>query len=175
MKIQLLSLSFFIFLLIGCTSSSQNEDDKCQTSPSPIFSDTMKIVASHSFELEDNGENSHEEAVLNNGMSVELLQSGCNVAEQEFRIRLKKGDYTKEPDAFWIARAFQTIGVLSVSSPALRGLEQYANIMARNAESTKLGQAYFPDPTLSVTLDKIVDKENGTIIIKLKEVIEGSE
>lgn len=173
MKIELLSLSFLIFLLIGCTSSSQKEDDKCQTSPSPIFSDTMKIVDSHSFELEKNGENSYEEAVLNNGVSVEVLQSGCNIPEQEFRIT-RKGDYTKEADSFWIAGAFQTIGVLSNSSPALKGLEQYANIMAKNAESTKLGQAYFPDPTLSVTLDKIADEKSGTIIIKLKEVVSTS-
>lgn len=174
MKTGLSFLFFFVFLLAGCTSSSKKQDNiKCQTSPSPIFSDTMKIVDVHSFELEEDGENSYEEAILNNGVKVEVLQSGCNAPQQEFRIT-RKGDYTNEKDSFWIAGAFQTIGVLSNSSPALKGLEQYANIMARNAENTKLGQPYFPDPTLSVTLDKITDKESGTIIIKLKEVIPAS-
>lgn len=174
MKIEFVFLSFLLCLLVACNSSSQQENDgKCQTSPSPIFSDTMKIVDSHSFELDENGEDSHEEAILNNGVRVEVLQSGCHATQQEFRIT-RKGDYTKEKDSFWIAGAFQTIGVLSNSSPALKGLEQYANIMARNAENTKLGQPYFPDPTLSVTLDKIANKENGTIIIKLKEVVAAS-
>lgn len=163
------SILFILLFLASCGSSGQqnNGSDQCETKPSAIFSDTMAIVKGHNFEAK--AENSTEEVILKNDVRIEILQSGCEVLRQEFRIT-RKGDFMKMEDSFWISGAFQTLGQLSDSSPALKGLESFANVIAQNLPKMKLAQPFYPEPEYSITVDKIANAEAGTIIV----IIEGN-
>lgn len=168
MKYVLFISSFLvIFFSCGNTNSQNNETEKCTTSPSPIFSDTMKIVEKQNFEA--NGQDSNEEVFLKNGLKLEVLQSGCKYLRQEIRIT-RSGDFLEMEDPFWMSVAYQTLGLLSEQSPQLAGLQQYATIIAQHSSSAKLGQAFFPEPSLSISVDKIVNEQEGSSIIVMQEI-----
>lgn len=157
----------FIASLISCNSNSNtNEGSKCMTQPSAIFSDTMLVVQEHSFDLK--GQESVEAVTMRNGLKVEILQSGCKLAKQEYRIMINK-DLTQLKDADWIAASFLTLGEISLSSPKLGGLKQYADFIAQNKAQVKLGQAFYPDPTFSIIVDKIATPEEATILLTFQE------
>ncbi len=161
----LLSIIILAFLF-GCGSGDAGKAP-CASSPSAIFSDTMDVVKFQKFEA--NGQESFEEAILVNDLKIEVMQSGCELLTQEFRIT-RKGDFSKMTDPNWVGAAFQTLGVLSQSSPNLGGLKGFADAIASQSGDVRLGEPFLPDPMTSITVDKVSNSEEGTIIVILKEL-----
>lgn len=165
----LLVTSSVALSVFGVSCGIQAKESKdCATKPSAIFSDTMAIVLHHAFEYE--GQESLEEVELKNEVRVSVFQSGCKAIRQEFRIS-RKGDFLDMPDPAWVVNAYQTLGGLSIASPALGGLETYARSIAQGKESIRLGQAFQPEPGLHITVDKIASRDEGTLIV----VLQGAE
>lgn len=149
--------------LVACNSKKGKQaDEKCQSKPSAIFSDTMQVVKSHQFEV--NGENSNENITLKNDVRIEILQSGCQNLRQEFRIT-RIGDFSKMRDQDWISGTHLTFDGLSRTSLGLQGLRQFAEIIKENEPNIKLGQSFTPDPSVEITIDKIINKNEGSMII----------
>ncbi len=153
--------------LMGCTSEGTSSGEDCKMGrPAPMFSDTMRFVAQHRFEAE--GQKGIEAVKLKNGLDLEILQTGCNDLMQEFRIK-QKGDYQYKDDRFWIQGASQSMALLSVTSPNLAGLNQWAMTIANFESSMKLAEPFEPEPGIAVTVDKILGKEQATLIIRLEQ------
>jgi len=163
----LLPISFFLF---GCQSDKKNapkKEDCLMGKPVPMFSDTMEIVERHQFSL--NEQIGSEFAVLKKGLMVEIIQSGCDKVSQEFRFT-RPGDFRKMDDAFWIKGAYSTFGFLSDASPALGGMRNWAELIARAEDAVKIGQPFNPDPGVEVVIDKIANDREAIIIVKMEQL-----
>ena len=95
-----LTILSFIFLLatvfIGCGNesspskkTSEQNQEKCKYgTPTPIFSDALSKVTDHSFSAE--GQKGIEEVSFENGVELELLQSGCNEILQSYQFKINQ-------------------------------------------------------------------------------------
>ncbi len=172
--IQMKNLSFaftlIIIILLSCQSEKQNSSktDECAMGkPVPMFSDTMQLVERHQFSLK--GQIGSEFAVLKKGLMVEIIQSGCDKVSQEFRFT-RPGDFRKMDDAFWIKGAYSTFGFLSDASPALGGMRNWAELIARAEDAVKIGQPFNPDPGVEIVIDKIANDKEAIIIVKMEQL-----
>ncbi len=157
----------FILLITACANdSTQQAADCAYGEPRPIFSDTLEAVQQHQFS--SNKQEGTENVLFVTGLQLEVLQSGCEAIEQEFQFTLD-GDYREETPEFWLEQAtlhFQFLGSLG---------EQYFPLYAwgqaigEAKAQMKLGEPHEVQPHFNAIVDKVVSKEQATLIIRLAQ------
>ena len=82
--------------LIGCQSNSGKDPfENCKYGkPKPIFPAESPMVNQHSFEIK--GMEGIEEVSFSNGLSVTLVQTGCDYIQQEFQFTVPGNHQDKE-------------------------------------------------------------------------------
>lgn len=102
----------------GCANEPPADElftDCRYAAPKPIFHEGLESVARHHFQLEQG--KAVESLSFDDGLQLQILQTGCDHIHQEFRFELDGGD-TAAPDNFWISEAagqFYRLGQLGAS------------------------------------------------------------
>jgi hypothetical protein len=114
--------------------------------PEPIFHAQLPAVARHDFRLSKG--QGLEYIAFTDGLELEVLQTGCDHIQQEFRFR-QSGQFRQAPADFWIdetARIFSRLGQLGPEYLSYFSLAQAIDEQAnriRLAQNTELQPGFF--------------------------------
>ncbi len=156
-------------LLFACgeneTSQTTAADECPFGEPVPLFKQEMSLVDSTAFSKD--GRTGTEIVFFNNQIHLELTQSGCENLRQEFAFTLPMS----RPEAegrFWIAQGEQLLRFLGNVDLSLVQFNEWANVIAQNADDMKLGEAKEVQTGYFITADKIARGEETTVKVVLE-------
>jgi hypothetical protein len=162
----LLTLVFFPLLIISC----KTKEKKCKYGKSEaIFDDKMPTVKKHFFQIKEGV--GVEMVAFENKLFVEIEQSGCDKAVQQFTYILA-GDFKDATDDDWKLLSIKFFDDFAKISPRLVSFGFWAKAMhnikdkIKLSESTKLEQDGY---VRYVRIDKILSKEKATLVVQLSE------
>ncbi len=164
--------TFALFLAISLSSlllisACKTETEKCKFGdPTAIFSDTMKMVKKHHFEIKE--KTGIELASFSNGMMLEVEQSGCNEVHQQFTFILP-GDFSKSDDNFWKTLAVKNFRLLADSSPKLYPFNGWADAIDSVKDRLKLAEPVEVEKGTQVRIDKIVSDKQTMLVVQLSQ------
>jgi hypothetical protein len=175
MKLQLSYLRRFIILTSILsfplfTFSCKSKEKKCRYGKSEaIFDDKMPTVKKHFFQIKEGV--GVEMVAFENKLFVEIEQSGCDKAVQQFTYILA-GDFKEATDDDWKLLSIKFFDDFAKISPRLVSFGFWAKAMhsikdnIKLSESTRLEQDGY---VRFVRIDKIVSKEKATLVVQLAE------
>lgn len=153
----------FCLLISACQFNS----GKCKFGdPTAIFSDTMKMIKKHHFEIRE--KIGIELASFSNGMMLEVEQSGCNDIRQQFTFILP-GDFSKSDDAFFKTLAAKNFRLLADSSPKLYPFTGWADAIDAVKDRLKLAEPIDVEKGTTVRIDKIVNNQQTMLVVQLSQ------
>jgi hypothetical protein len=146
----------------------RNTSEKCKFGvPKAIFSDTMKVVKKHHFELKE--QTGIEMVAFENGMLLELEQSGCNDIHQQYTFFMP-GDFSKADDSVWKLLAVKNFQMLSTYSPSLLSFRDWASAIENVKDKMKLAESTEVEINTYVRIDKIISPDKAMLVIQLSQV-----
>lgn len=156
-------------LLLGCVNNEPSNDKKipqesnpCKYgTPTAIFSKELQKVKDHSFSAE--GQKGIEKVNFENGMDLELLQSGCNELLQSYRFGLS-GDLEGN-DQFWIEQAVEQFKYLSTLSDNHVSFGLWSGAIQNSSEMISIGESFEPEPNTFIKIDKIPTGEKIILVV----------
>jgi hypothetical protein len=164
--ILLTSILFFFLILTSCKS----KEKKCRYGKSEaIFDEKMPTVKKHFFQIKEGV--GVEMVAFENKLFVEIEQSGCDKAVQQFTYILA-GDFKDATDDDWKLLSIKFFNDFAKISPKLVSFGFWAKAMhevqdkIRLSEPTRLEQDGY---VRYVRIDKILSKEKATLVVQLSE------
>jgi hypothetical protein len=102
--------------------------------------------------------------MLDRGILLEVGQEVCGDTKQEFRFTVK-GDYSTQPDSFWLKEASRQFVFLSSFSPKQAALKDWGDIIELRRGDMRIGQAREVQPGVFVRVDRVVNPEEATLSV----------
>jgi len=155
-----------VICLVLCACSTNPYADCAYGEPAPVFSDELKAVKSHEFKLV--GMNGIESINFENGVILNLTQSGCNLIKQDFSFNLDRRKVV-DNDTFWIKSSIEQFNFMGRLSPDLSSFAMWAAAIQGVAKDLKIGKQVMVEPGFSVTIDKIVGEQEAILRVTLQE------
>jgi len=156
---------FFFFLIVLIFSSCNSDEKKCKYStPTAVFSKDISAVTDHSFQSE--GQNATEVATFENGLQLELEQSGCDAIKQVFQFTIERPG---EGEPNWFLIVADQFNYLSSLSEQTMSLGMWASVISSNASLFRLGQPIEVEKGFFVKIDKIDSGKNAILHVELSE------
>lgn len=152
------AIAFGSLLLFG---SCQNQKT-CKFKPEPIFSENLPHVVQYNFEKE--GSQSLESLLIDRGVLLEVGQEVCGDTRQEYRFTVP-GNYSTQPDSFWMMEATRQFVYLSSFSPKQAPLKDWADIIELRRGDMTLGQDREVQPGIFVRVDRVLSPEQATLVV----------
>jgi hypothetical protein len=171
---QIVFRRFIFFTPILCfllfTFSCKSKEKKCRYGKSEaIFDDKMPTVKKHFFQIKDGV--GVEMVAFENKLFVEIEQSGCDKALQQFTYILA-GDFKDATDDDWKLLSIKFFDDFAKISPKLVSFGFWAKAMhevqnkIKLSEPTRLEQEGY---VRYVRIDRILSKEKATLVVQLSE------
>lgn len=134
--------------------------------PEPIFHASLPAVARHDFQLLKG--QGIEQLAFKDGLELEVLQSGCEYIEQEFRFR-QAGKFQKAPPDFWIDEAARIFNRLGSLGPEYLSYYSLAQAIDEQAGRIRLGQDIELQPGFFFKMEPISAADETTLVVRLSE------
>ena len=144
-------------LLMSCEQQAS-----CKFKPEPIFSKDLPHVVQYNFEKE--GSQSLESVLLDRGVLLEIGQEVCGNTFQEYRFTVQ-GDFSAQPDSFWMKEASRQMVFLSSFSPKQAPLKDWGDIIELRRAEMALGQEREVQPGIFIKVDRILSPEQATLLV----------
>lgn len=151
-----------LFVLALFVAACQSGQQPCKYKPSPVFEANQPGVRAYNFEVQSS--QSLESVLLETGTLLEIHQEVCQHTRQEYRF-IVRGDFSAIADSSWMKEATRELVYLSGLSPKQRALRDWADIIEANRPTMRLGEAKTVQPGISVSVDKVLSPEQGTLIV----------
>lgn len=148
-------------LLLAC-----QRKNTCKFKPEPVFSADLPHVVQYNFEKE--GSQSLESLLIDRGILLEVGQEVCGDTKQEYRFTVP-GDYSAQPDSFWMMEATRQFVFLSSFSPKQAALKDWADIIELRRADMRLGQDREVQPGIFVRVDRVLSPEQATLLVVLSQ------
>jgi hypothetical protein len=155
------------FLIVFCLAAFACGDQAAPCvhgAPSAMFTPDMSGVVQHHFEVKDR--ESVEELMLERGILVKVLQTGCTELRQEFQFQVP-GDYSQFPDSMWLKEAVRQFYQLGNLSEKTTGLKTWASVMENARSEMRLTEPIEVEKNIFVQVDKVVSPESSTLRVVL--------
>ncbi len=159
------AILFWTTLLVSCAGGGSSDCRFGQ--PKPIFSDQLSGITEHRFEAK--GQQAQERLRFSNGLALELLQSGCNSIQQEFRFLLLPSEEPVAESVDWLGKSAELLQYLSSLSEEHMGFAQWAQIIESQKSQLKLGQQVEVQPHIFVMVDRIKMGNENLLIVELSQ------
>jgi len=158
-----------IFACKNDKPSSKKADDYTEEpckygAPTPIFSKDLEKVIDQEFSV--NGQKGNETVKFENGLELELLQSGCDELLQSYQFILSK-DLSGD-NKFWIEKAAEQFRYLATLSENHLSFNLWAGAIQNASEAISLGETFEPDANTFIKIDKIPSGENTILVVTLE-------
>ena len=158
---------FALFTLHSACKTETSNNTKCKFGdPVAIFSDTMKMVKKHHFEIKD--KTGIEYIALANGMLIEVEQSGCNTINQQFTFEFL-GDFSKMDDAFWKTLAIKNFHLMSSFSPKLQPFTAWGDAIESVKDKLKLAEPIEIEKGTHIRIDKVLSADRAMLVVQLSQ------
>lgn len=150
----------------GSEESVETTNKDCKYSaPIAVFSDTIEQIKMHEFTRK--GQEATEKVVFENGVELELIQSGCNNVYQAYNFYLSIEDNSSEV-AYWLDFSIGQFRYMAGLDETYFQLNGWANALANVGNQLRLGKKVQVEPGFYVTLDKIWTGEKTLIQVILE-------
>lgn len=163
---------FLVLFLISCHSeqTTKQQDyfrDCLYSAPEPIFVKYLSDIKFHKFQLDR--EKGVEKVNFDNGLELEIIQTGCNQMKQEFRFSIYGNMNTREPE-FWIQQAGKYFFYLGALDEYLLPLYEWGELLVRNAPYMRLNKNFevVEDFLIQVSLRQ-ENAEKAILIVTISE------
>ena len=112
---------------------------------------------------------SREKALLSNQTQLIIYQSGCEKVTQEFRFELPQGDYSTQPDSFFVQKAGESLmlAMREKQDPVATAFGQFGNDLFHNAAYVELKKTLPIERPIFFTIDKVATKTQGVISLEI--------
>ena len=158
--------TFATLIAIALFAACQSGPQPCKFKPSPVFEANQPGVQAYNFEVQ--GTQSLESVLLETGTLLEIHQEVCQQTRQEYRFKVR-GDFSAIADSSWMKEATRELVYLSGLSPKQRPLRAWADIIENSRAEMRLGEAKTVQPGISVSVDKVLSPEQGTLVVVFKQ------
>lgn len=156
----------FFYLIIFLSCNTNNEKIKCKFGkPLAIFDKTMAQVSQHQFSLDANG--SIETVFFDNGLQLELTQTGCEELVQTYTLYLEGDGMDKRGDAFWVQSAVSMFQFFASVDGKLASYAAWAGGIAQRASDVRLAVPLELEAGRFVKIDRITNKESAQLIVEI--------
>ncbi len=158
-----------LFFLSNCGSTSKKNAgpfaDCKYGKPTAIFNNEIPTVTENSFKIE--GKEGLEKVIFEDGMELEIIQSGCNEVKQELFFRFKNKKFGS--DFEMMTNAVQQLLDLGDLDEKLKAFTFWAQAVMKKPNTIKKGKALEVEPYTFVTIDQIDDQDDTIIWIILEQ------
>jgi hypothetical protein len=152
-------------VFMGCFNTSS--ESKCEVGdPVAIFSDQYSQILNHTFSL--TGSNSLETIEFENGIKLELSQSGCEELTQEFRFYIFNQEGTSEKK-FWIDFAIQLFNFMGGIDISFADFSFWGEAIKEIRENLKVGVPFELAPGRWIKIDKIESSDHVILLVVLSQ------
>jgi hypothetical protein len=169
--------SRYIYWFVACLSATalvscggapgQDAFAECRYgAPEPIFQANLPAVARHHFQLLKG--QGIERLAFKDGLELEVLQSGCEYIEQEFRFR-KEGQFQKAPADFWIDEAARIFNRLGNLGPEYLSYYSLSQAIDEQAGRINLAQDIELQPGFFLKIEPVSVGDETTLVVRLSE------
>jgi hypothetical protein len=149
--------------LMGALVFWQCENEKtCKFKPAPVFEKGLPHILEYNFETQ--GAQSLESVMLDRGILLEISQDVCDKTRQEYRFNVG-GDFTAQPDSFWLKEATRQLVFLSSFSEKQAPLKAWADIIEERRAEMRLGEDREVQPGIFLRVDRVVNPQQATLIL----------
>ena len=163
----LICFSLFILGGYGCKSQPKTPFSDCSYgAPKPIFSKEWPAVSTQAFRL--TAKEGIEQIEFTNGVSLELIQTGCDHITQDFTFSLPLEEIDDQPN-FWIAQAIRQLQYLAQVDESLMPFQFWAQAIQNAAPQIKLSAPFTLEGSIQVTIDRIVSVDGAQLLLTLKQ------
>lgn len=155
-------------LIISCnnSSSSKEVEDCPYGSPVGIFSKELPDVVAQEFKL--NGLEGVEYVQFSNGIKLELIQSGCEKIQQEFRFTLQEPVQSSDPE-IWAEFAIQIFNYMGRLDVSLSQFSFWSQAFEELRSDLSPGNAVQLEAGRWVKLDGINSSDHSILIVILSQ------
>jgi hypothetical protein len=148
-------------LLLAVFAACQNKQS-CKFKPTPVFEKGLPHVTDYNFEVQ--GSQSLESLLLDRGILLEISQEVCDQTRQEYRFMVQ-GDYSAQPDSFWLKEASRQLVYLSSFSEKQAPLKAWADIIEQRRSEMHLGEDREVQPGIFLRVDRVVNPQQATLML----------
>lgn len=158
---------FYLFLASAVLFSC-NSTEKCKYSePIALFDVNNPAVVKQNFTLK--GTASSEFVEFNNGLRLELLQTGCQALTQEYRFEIPEAKDSNDHSS-WLELSVQLFRFLGASNQNIFQMaDAWANLIEQQKNEIRLGQDYPITTGFIIKVDKMMSSDFATLIVMIKE------
>ncbi len=161
-------VGFFVLLShLGCTNSNKTSDPfaDCKAGkPEAIFAGDFSQVTKQHFEIKN--KEGIEKVQFENGLSLELINQGCDLVTQLFQFEVPG----QHPDSTnWMNLAASQFTYLSRTSDAHASLGMWSQALEQMGPSMHLGEKMMLQPGFHIKVDKVQGGDNTTLLVELSQ------
>ena len=170
MKNTLKYLAFALFgclLILACGSEKKSNEPfgDCQYgAPKAVFKPEIPKLSKHSFQLNKNA--AIEKVQFDNGIALELIQSGCEKPKQEFQFTIPASTNNFK-DGDWINMGIDMFAYMGRLAPELQPFLMWQGALSDRMDQLKLGLPHELEQGFFVKLDKVAGGDSGLLLVTL--------
>ena len=151
----------------ACTNDTKNPDPfaDCKAGkPEAIFAGDYSQVTQQHFEIKN--KEGIEKVKFENGLSLELINQGCDLITQLFQFEVPG----LQPDSTnWMQLAADQFSYLSRTSDKHASLGMWSQALEQIGPSMFLGEKVMLQPGFFIKVDKVQGSENTTLLVELSQ------
>jgi hypothetical protein len=167
-------LNYLLILLLAGITACQNESTESTFSdcryqaPEAIFSNSVPDISHHYFELK--GGIGLEKVLIEEHLSLTLIQEGCDQITQEFEFSWA-GNFNHAPDHFWVEQAadkFYRLGQLGATYLTFHSI---AKAIENLSNEINIHTPFELQPGVFLSIEPAPEKSRAILLITLSERI----
>lgn len=160
-----LAFTSCLFLACGSEKKSTEPFGDCQYgAPKPVFKAETPKILQHGFQL--NKSTAVENVKFDNGIALELIQSGCEKPKQEFQFTIPAATNNFKDDD-WLNMGIDMFSYMGNLAPELQPFLMWQGALKDRISQLKLGLPHELEQGFFVKLDKVAGAESGLLLVTL--------
>jgi hypothetical protein len=163
---QMILAGAFLFVIAFAINACDSKKT-CKYKPTPVFEKGLPHILDYNFETE--GSQSLESLMLDRGILLEISQEVCDQTRQEFRFNVT-GDFTAQPDSFWMKEATRQLVFLSSFSEKQAPLKAWADIIEERRAEMHLGEDREVQPGIFLRIDRVTNPQQATLVLVFSQL-----
>lgn len=170
LRYKLIGQALSLLLILGACEEHTKEDStdfsNCMfEEPTAVFDPSLSFVEEHVFILHPS--EAIEQVVFENGLELELTQSGCNEIVQVFQFKLY-GNFPDLATQVWLEKAGQYFLYMGTLDELYFPLYKWGEAMLENAATVKLNQTFQLNETFSIKVNRKKYEHHALLSVTLK-------
>jgi len=167
------TLKYFLFaisvclILLACGGEKKSNEPfgDCQYgAPKPVFKAETPKLSKHGFQLNKNA--AVEKVKFDNGIALELIQSGCEKPKQEFQFTIP-APTNNFKDGDWISMGIDMFAYMGNLAPELQPFLMWQGALKDRIDQLKLGLPHELEQGFFVKIDKVAGSDSGLLLVDL--------